>query len=85
MCTPAWESDVQRCAQVLCKRNLGLRWQIADHGTFSPVVKAGGGNRKALRLAAAGAAIVLALTVVACLFSRVRGAASVREFTQPVT
>jgi hypothetical protein len=45
----------------------GLLWQVADHGTFSPVVKASGGNRKALRIAAAGAAIVLALTAVAAV------------------
>jgi len=37
---------------------------VVSHGTFSPVVKTASSNRKALRIAAAGAAIVLALTAV---------------------
>jgi hypothetical protein len=40
------------------------RADVASHGTFSPVVKTASANRKALRIAAAGAAIVLALTAV---------------------
>ena len=40
---------------------------LLSHGTFSPVVRTASANRKALRIAAAGAAIVLALTAVSPL------------------